>query len=930
MPNVLLLIDTSGSMERCPTTRFRVPIAIRPILPTPFLEGPFKTRALPAWRRTPTAGECCVQALTGNMNPFYSCESSRSRHRPLQERVQDRRTRIPRMPTTSCPITVLSRAWPQDGNVCATGPYQLPGAGRGIRRWAVCAWLLTSRGRHGLPRRRARERAARPYMQTQYSANSSLGVPHPDQPACLYDQARRRPARCRPGLHSTFAHDVRQRSGSEYGVSNPTGYPLLGQRPDRRWTSVPRGVELHAISVQSRLHAQRRKSGRHWNPPQPALLRPSRSALVTGVLRPGKAEWFCSRTRTRRSSTSNEINDQIQKVLVASRPYGATPLEGMMDDARDYYWYKASGPKDDHVRRNPTAAISTSSCSPTARRTSIFGRTARGQAGCPYSSKAAATALDLFNSTSCASCKKVTTFVIGFSVNGSGVFPGDGFPTAYQTAPMNTCKDFYAGPVASGGGNGNPMDMAAACAALTPPGGKPGSTAEACCELNGIAYNGSGGVTVSRPGPFFAESQADIVLSFGNILASITNPSRRGRSLPSRQRRSRRAPSRRPPARSSSDRSFRTRRSLGPERCSGIVSSVSAASQPRQPNSLVRGDSTAVNLATQGAANRLFITVVGDELSAPNKPPLNLAVDSARTLTSYSRQRPVRLLPTAFRDTRGTSGRGRTGRLSQGAIVSPAADFRLALNVDNNTCKKTKVILTGTTVGARGTTVVPALNLDDGTECANVMWGFETAHASPMLYAGTPASAGTYDFNIRCSGSSAAVGRCSITATPCNVSDPAACTGGTEPVGETCVPQCAAMGAIFNASPTVMGPPDSFLRDSGYRTFQAERRKRRPVVFAATTDGILHALKAVEDSPGANHELWSFVPPGALPLIASNYPSATKSFSMARPSLPTSSGIAAGRYGQRLGLDPGREVAQLTRRRAGSRLRLLQPQRDRC
>ena len=40
-------------------------------------------------------------------------------------------------------------------------------------------------------------------------------------------------------------------------------------------------------------------------------------------------------------------NNNIQQTLIASRPYGATPLDGMMDDARDYYWYTPTGPITD-------------------------------------------------------------------------------------------------------------------------------------------------------------------------------------------------------------------------------------------------------------------------------------------------------------------------------------------------------------------------------------------------------------------------------------------------------------------------------------------------------------------------------------------------------------------------------------------------------
>lgn len=38
-------------------------------------------------------------------------------------------------------------------------------------------------------------------------------------------------------------------------------------------------------------------------------------------------------------------NDQIQKAILAMRPYGATPIAGMLDDARYYFWQDPLGPQ---------------------------------------------------------------------------------------------------------------------------------------------------------------------------------------------------------------------------------------------------------------------------------------------------------------------------------------------------------------------------------------------------------------------------------------------------------------------------------------------------------------------------------------------------------------------------------------------------------
>ena len=44
-------------------------------------------------------------------------------------------------------------------------------------------------------------------------------------------------------------------------------------------------------------------------------------------------------------ATVEAQNEQIQRVILGMRPYGATPIAGMMDDARHYYWNDPVGPQ---------------------------------------------------------------------------------------------------------------------------------------------------------------------------------------------------------------------------------------------------------------------------------------------------------------------------------------------------------------------------------------------------------------------------------------------------------------------------------------------------------------------------------------------------------------------------------------------------------
>jgi type IV pilus assembly protein PilY1 len=76
-------------------------------------------------------------------------------------------------------------------------------------------------------------------------------------------------------------------------------------------------------------------------------------------------------------SMIKDRNTTIQNVLLATRPFGATPIAGMLDDAQDFFWTDPHpdgdtsylGPKDDPYSKG--VVTTSSSCSPTASPTSI-------------------------------------------------------------------------------------------------------------------------------------------------------------------------------------------------------------------------------------------------------------------------------------------------------------------------------------------------------------------------------------------------------------------------------------------------------------------------------------------------------------------------------------------------------------------------------
>lgn len=850
MPNVLLLVDTSGSMERMTDGS----------LPADNSTGStgLTNACNPGVESNPNRWGMLLQALTGNMQPYYSC-AAMNRSSSAAGNAFRNEYKIAGVNPYDTDYFLpyhrpLSGSSASGGTVCAIGPHRLPGAASGTTGVGPTSLgYATAAGQGGDVRDfpdDALVSASYSYMQSQYGANSALSSPLGSY-SCVFDQApdgQLDAARdyVRFGL-MTFDNDESAEIGVNGGSWPPQGsvqtasgstLPFLGLWSYRRDPSNPAyGMGSLIPGAADGL---------------PELCAPPRQAFEVGARHYGAPPWEGRMVEFPREDATlldiQRVNEQIQRVLLSSRPYGATPIDGMMDDARDYFWYHANGPKSD-------AYVATANC----REQYIILLTdgapnlnlrpsCQGPGGqCPFPQTAAQTAAALYADPA----RRVTTFVIGFSVNGTSATGGDGFPAPYNVPGMNNCKAWY-----NGVGN-NPTAMAAACA-TTPP---PGSTAEACCELNRIAYEGSGGASApaSAPavGPFFAESQADINLSFGRILASIT------KSVATRT-----VPAFTPAVYSS------TGFGAGATTAQYLASFIPNAQKPwsgeilrersvcggspfkanLDPPSLTAGDSMAINLAAQGAANRLFITMVPERV-----PGASGVIDAARTVR-----------PFAATTTDGVPVYRGTERGASDWNLWNANDMRLALDIDRYTCKRGRA---ASGVGS-GTVEIPALDQDAGEACSRVVMGFATAHFGQINETGTVPGGGatTYDFNVRCKSlaGSASAGRCSISNAACDVSDPSGCAAIP---GQVCVPDCAPLGAIFRANPVVNGPPDGLLRDAGYRAFQAQRSRRKPTLFAATTDGILHAFKAVETAPAGHHELWSFIPPAVLPRLASNYPS---------------------------------------------------------
>jgi hypothetical protein len=903
MPNVLLLVDNSGSMERMPDGSL-------PAQNAGVASGSLPNACTPGVESRPNRWGMLLQALTGNMQPFFSCAAQdrstgsagaafRNEYKIAGVNPYDTGYALP----YHRPLTGTAAS----DSVCALGPSRLPGAITGVS--GVGPQLLGYAGTglgsdvRDFPSD-ALVSARFNHMLQRYGTNSALSNPLGAE-ACVFDQARDGQLDAARDYvrfaMMTFDSDERNGIGVNGGTWPPQGLvqlgteqPFLGMWSYRRDPSNPdysAGITLIAGAAEGR----------------PVNCQPPNLPFDVGARHHGAPPWEGRMVPFPAEDASldeiQRVNEEIQRVLVATRPYGATPLDGLLDDARDYLWYNENGPRNDGYiksigcRDQYIILLTDGAPNLNLRPSCQFSGNPSGV--CPFKDTAAETAGKLFSGDG-TDTRRVTTFVIGFSVNGTNGTSGDGFPAAYSSPPNNTCKAWYSGSVASGGGGGNPATMATACITAAP---RPGTTADACCKLNEIAFAGSGGAAapVSSPavGPYFAESQSDIVLAFGRILANVTkfvstrtvpvytpavySSSAFGSGATSAQYLGSFIPNAQKPW---SGELFRERSVCGRPPAGGPLTATPA------PASVSSGDSMAVNLSAQSAANRLFVTFLPDAYSIATPvgtPPSSTVVDAARTLRPFA----------STSDGVASYSGQEFGKLDWNLKDVP--NIRHALEIDRNTCKRSRNVF-GSNVGE-----IPALDKDDGQDCTDVVMAFVTAHVGAVTKSGsvtstgggtgggtststggaggastdavildpppsnpTPAT-GTYDFNIRCRNANASpsAGRCSITFDSCNVADSSSCGA---PAGQVCVPDCSPLGAIFRANPFVNGPPDALLRDPGYQAFQARRAKRKPTVFAATADGILHAFKALETQSGAHHELWSFLPPAVLPRLASNYP----------------------------------------------------------
>ena len=93
-------------------------------------------------------------------------------------------------------------------------------------------------------------------------------------------------------------------------------------------------------------------------------------------------------------------------------------------------------------------------------------------------------------------------------------------------------------------------------------------------------------------------------------------------------------------------------------------------------------------------------------------------------------------------------------------------------------------------------------------------------------------------------------------------------------------PRTGVLGDIINGAPVYVAKPPFAYADPGYADFAVSKKNRKPVVYAAANDGMLHAFSAASGDGGT--ELWAYVPSAVMPelyrLADANYESRHRYF----------------------------------------------------
>jgi type IV pilus assembly protein PilY1 len=815
LPNVLLLQDTSGSFE----------YMIDGNPPEKAGEG---GTCSPGVQSNPNRWGVAVQALTGNIQPFYSCAAmDRTQQGFLNQYSISTGVGGSLPPYDYQYYLPFHRPISQtSGQSCAYTPQALPGASGGgvglapngpkatggtdcnggpctaldFPPTAIGTYPFETTGAFGGAAPTNGECAPAACAPANAETNNTL-------PACTFVQA---PNGALDGASSlmrfglmTFDNDP----GTGIGVTPSVGAP------------VPTNTTASAFDGQWSYYSGWNTGGTGATGWPAGCSGGPTTFFELGARNPAAPPWegrlVMFPDQAADTLATSENNSLVQLAIESMRPYGATPLSAMFDDAEEYYWHDPAGPQktDLFVQGGcraqyivvltdgaPNQDLGVTEGSGTA---GTCNGTVGGHAGkCPYQPawQAAASLYAGSDPLTGRAGQSVTTYVIGFAVS-TNITP----PTPPGGAPLANCSVLAKSGLAytticAPDANGNPTIS-------------PTQPAYSCCMLQQIAAAGQGGNGTA----YFADTPGDLNAALGAVLGQIA-----------KQLASQTLPVYSP--------SVSYGGGSGSGESSMYLTSFNGAAVPW------RGDVQRQEIVCQGSplapVRQLVNPVIGDDFNTnvQNASPVSRKFFTYQMPTpGTGAQTTIRPFLTAPDD--GIPEFGQSGQevgLTPGAITS-MSNLAAELNASNTSCENP--VTHAFTIPAAG--------------CANL--GLQFAMAQPTVTTGdtsTPSMDTIYPSSSRCPS-----------------------------IGLACNP----LGAILHSTPGYSLPPSALLRDDSFQSYAtaiaALPTPRVPVLYVATTDGLLHAFDTTVGLPGGtpvgNNELWSFIPPGVFPNLIANYPSAS-------------------------------------------------------
>jgi type IV pilus assembly protein PilY1 len=501
-------------------------------------------------------------------------------------------------------------------------------------------------------------------------------------------------------------------------------------------------------------------------------------------------------------------NDEVSNVILATRPYGATPTAGMFSAAQYYFWNDPSGPKTDpYVTGNCrseyiiflTDGAPNLDYQPSCSQTSTASPPVPGTCPFPIPYAATGTAATLYaNGVSTSSQSSVKTYVIGFAVS-----------TVQDNGTPANCSLFAQGGTLSSQCNCNDPNLPAAVGT-----GVGAGQIGPCCVLQCLAQAGG------TKSAYFAQTQGDLQNALGSILADIAK-----------------------------DTTTRTTPAFSP-----VLSTVPTGTSTTQSNESIflASFNPSPGLPWSGdlQRQRYVCTYAGSGYTIP--PPVitnSQGDDFAANLNSLATNPRVFI---GYQPMTTATGAAASGAGTIRPWATPGID-----GVGLNTA--TAYVGAATSLD---TQILPA-GLGIAAPCNYT----SKLNGSLQQLTKTMCSTMLLDYTF---------GLQSFSGQPSDF--PFVSRFGN------------ALGSIYHATPTVVGPPGSLLQDPGYIGFAAQWQAqptpsfhmgscpagatcRNTIVYAPTNDGLLHAFWA-DETTLENNELWAMLLPAAMPNInGGSYPS---------------------------------------------------------